>query len=100
MLSAYFPHHELASIEFLPQEERYNSRFFPETVLPRIEKSLSVAHPRMRAKIVHLHIDDTKCYNSEMSLSFGTPVKTLAAVMNDWIRRLTKGLEFDGDYIH
>jgi hypothetical protein len=28
------------------------------------------------------------------------PVKTLAAVMDDWICRLNRTIELDGDYVH
>jgi hypothetical protein len=69
MLSACFSHHGFVSIESFPPGERYDSRFFTETVLPGIEKSLSVAHPRIRAKGFHLHIDDAKLDNSESLLS-------------------------------
>jgi hypothetical protein len=69
ILSAYFSCSGFVSIEFRLQRERCNTRFFTETVLPSIEKFLSVARPRMRAKDVHLHIDNAKPHNSEISLS-------------------------------
>jgi hypothetical protein len=69
MLSAYFSRYDFVSIEFLPQREGYNLRFFTETVLPSIEKLLSVAPPTMRDKEIHLHVDNAKSHNSEISLS-------------------------------
>jgi hypothetical protein len=153
MLSAYFSCQGFVSIEFLPQRERHNSRFFTETVLPSVEESLSVAHPRRRANGIYLHIDDAKPHDPEILLSktdemrfihlwqplcqpnlapcgsflfeYRTEtlegsnfwhendviltvrqilsqilMKTLAVVMDDWICRLNRCIELDGDYVH
>jgi hypothetical protein len=67
--SAYFSLYGFVSIKFLPQGERNNSRFFSETVLPSVEKSMSVIRPRMRAKSIHVHVDNAKPDSSDISLS-------------------------------
>jgi hypothetical protein len=60
MVSAYFSRGGFVSIEFLPQGQKYNSRFFTETGLPSIERDLSLGRPLLRVKGVRLHIDNAK----------------------------------------
>jgi hypothetical protein len=47
MVSAYFSRCGFVSVEFLPMEQKYNSQFFTETVLPSIEKKLADCRPKL-----------------------------------------------------
>jgi hypothetical protein len=47
MVSAYFWRCGFVSVEFLPMGQKYNSQFFTETVLPKIEKKLAECRPKL-----------------------------------------------------
>jgi hypothetical protein len=68
ILSAYFSRTDFVSIEFLPQGQNYNSHFFTEIILPSVVKNLSVARSKLKATAAHLHLDNAKPHNSQLSL--------------------------------
>jgi transposase len=68
MVSPYFSHCDFVSVEFIPIEQRYNSQFFTEMVLPSIEKKLAECRPKLRTTAVHLHVDNAKPHTSKMSI--------------------------------
>jgi histone-lysine N-methyltransferase SETMAR len=68
MLSAYFSRLGFVSIEFLPHGQNFNSQFFTETILPSLVAGLSVYRPKLKAAGAHLHIDNAKPHNSQLSI--------------------------------
>jgi hypothetical protein len=48
--------------------QKYNSQFFTETVLPKIDKKLAECRPKLRTTAAHLHVDNAKPYTSKMSI--------------------------------
>jgi transposase len=68
MVSAYMSRCGFVSVGFLPMEQRYNSQFFTETVLPSIEKKLAECRPKLRTTAAHFHVDNAKPHTSKMSI--------------------------------
>jgi hypothetical protein len=68
MISAYFSLYGFVSVEFLPMEQKYNSQFFAETVLPSIEKKHAECRPKLRTTAPHLQVDNAKPHTSKMSI--------------------------------
>jgi hypothetical protein len=68
MMSAYFSRTGFGSIEFLPQGQKYNPQYFSKTILPSYTASLSLCCPKLKSMAAHLHIDNAKSDNSELSI--------------------------------
>jgi hypothetical protein len=68
ILSAYFSRTGFVSVEFLPQEQKYNSQFFTETILPSLVARLPVRLLKPKARAAHLHLDNAKPHDSRLSL--------------------------------
>jgi hypothetical protein len=68
MLSTYFSRTGFVSIKLLPQGQNYNSYFVTEIILPSIVENLSVAGPKLKETAAHLHTDNAKSHNSQLSL--------------------------------
>jgi hypothetical protein len=49
-------------------EQKYNSQFFIETVLPNIEKKHVECRPKLRTTAAHLHVDNAKPHTSKISI--------------------------------
>jgi histone-lysine N-methyltransferase SETMAR len=49
-------------------EQKYNSQFFTETVLPSIKNKLAECRPKSRTTAAHLHVDNAKPHTSKMSI--------------------------------
>jgi transposase len=49
-------------------EQKYNSQFFTETVLPSIENKHAECRPKLRTTTAHLHVDNAKPHTSKMSI--------------------------------
>jgi transposase len=47
---------------------KHNSQFFPETVLPSIEKKLAECRPKLQTTTAHLHVNNAKRHTSKMSI--------------------------------
>jgi transposase len=48
--------------------QKYNSQFFTETVLPRVEKKFAECRPKLRTTAAHFHVDNAKPHTSKMSI--------------------------------
>jgi hypothetical protein len=68
MVSTHFSLCGFVSVEFLPMEQKCNSQFFTETVLPSIEEKLAECRPKLRTPAVLLHVDNAKPHTSKMSI--------------------------------
>jgi histone-lysine N-methyltransferase SETMAR len=68
MVSAYFSRFDFVSVEFLPMEQKYNSQFFTETVLPSIEKKPAECRQKLRTTAAYLHVDNAKPKSSKISI--------------------------------
>jgi hypothetical protein len=68
MASAYFSRCGFVSVEFLSMGQKYNSKFFTETVRPCIAEKLAQCRPKLRTTAAHLHVDNAKPELSKMSI--------------------------------
>jgi histone-lysine N-methyltransferase SETMAR len=67
MVSVYFSRRGLVSIEFLLQGQKYNARYFTDTVLPSIERKLLIQRPRLGTRGALLHIDNATPHTAQKS---------------------------------
>jgi hypothetical protein len=68
VISGYLSRFGFVSVEFLPMQQKYNSQFLTETVLPSIEKKLAECRPKLRTTAAHLHVDNAKPHTSKISI--------------------------------
>jgi hypothetical protein len=69
MISVYFSPHGFESIEYVRQGQNHNSEFFADFVLTNLEYKLAIRRPKLRAKNVYLHFDNTRPHTAKRSIA-------------------------------
>lgn len=68
MFSIFFSLRGFIVVKNLPNDEKFNSTFMIETILPEIDNKMKIYRPKSAAKGIFIHMDNAPCHNSKATI--------------------------------